>query len=301
MEKEPLVSIVVITYNSSKYVLETLESAKAQTYQNIELVVSDDCSTDNTIDICQKWIKDNDARFVRTEIITVEKNTGITPNCNRGYKAAKGEWIKVIAGDDLLFPECVQECVEYVSKNDEKLIISGILPFCDNIEYSPKIPYGKWLKGNAKRQLKYLLKKGTVIAGPTFFIERLVFEKLKGFDETCAMVEDYPFAIKYTKHGYRIGCINKVLIRYRKNPDSVTLSDHNFPKSFYAFFWKEVYPEMKEQKLFLLYWHHFLSKNIVLSDLPLWLKRLTYLIDPVGLYEIVLKRIKKQPAFKTYQ
>ena len=48
---KPLVSIIVITYNSAKFVLETLESAKAQTYQNIELIISDDCSSDNTIEI----------------------------------------------------------------------------------------------------------------------------------------------------------------------------------------------------------------------------------------------------------
>ena len=51
----PLVSIVVITYNSAEYVLETLESAKAQTYQNIELIVSDDCSADNTVETCSRW------------------------------------------------------------------------------------------------------------------------------------------------------------------------------------------------------------------------------------------------------
>ena len=102
----PLVSIIVITYNSSKYVLETLESAKAQTYQNIELIVSDDCSTDNTVEICHNWIEQNKERFVRTELITVEKNTGIAPNCNRGVKAAKGEWVKLIAGDDVLHQNC---------------------------------------------------------------------------------------------------------------------------------------------------------------------------------------------------
>ncbi len=54
--ENPLVSIIVCTYNSSKYVLETLESAKEQTYQNVELIVSDDCSTDNTVELCRKWI-----------------------------------------------------------------------------------------------------------------------------------------------------------------------------------------------------------------------------------------------------
>lgn len=57
MENKPLVSIVVITYNSSEYVLETLESAKAQTYTNIELIVSDDCSTDETVSICKNGLK----------------------------------------------------------------------------------------------------------------------------------------------------------------------------------------------------------------------------------------------------
>ena len=57
--KKPLVSIIVITYNSAKYVLETLESAKNQTYQNIELIISDDCSIDNTVDICTRWLNEN--------------------------------------------------------------------------------------------------------------------------------------------------------------------------------------------------------------------------------------------------
>ena len=73
-KENPLVSIIVITYNSAKYVLETLESARYQTYQNIELIVSDDCSVDNTVEICNNWIKKNSNRFARVELITVNKN-----------------------------------------------------------------------------------------------------------------------------------------------------------------------------------------------------------------------------------
>lgn len=57
MMKNPLVSVIVITYNSSKYVLETLNSVAAQTYDNIELIISDDCSVDNTVEICRNWLK----------------------------------------------------------------------------------------------------------------------------------------------------------------------------------------------------------------------------------------------------
>jgi alpha-1,3-rhamnosyltransferase len=73
MIEQPLVSIVVITYNSSDYVLETLESAKDQTYKNIELIISDDCSTDNTVEICKNWLEENKERFKHTELITVKK------------------------------------------------------------------------------------------------------------------------------------------------------------------------------------------------------------------------------------
>ena len=126
----PLVSVPVITYNSAKTVIETLDSIKAQTYQNLELIVSDDCSTDNTVEVCQKWIEENKSRFVRTEVVTVEKNTGVAGNLNRAEAACRGEWIKPIAGDDVLLPNCIQDCIDYVAEHPEtkrkKRIRNGI-------------------------------------------------------------------------------------------------------------------------------------------------------------------------------
>ena len=115
----PLVSIIVITYNSAKYVVETLESAKAQTYRDIELIISDDCSSDDTVEICKNWMTDNLERFVRTELITFDHNTGISSNCNRGLTAAKGEWVKFIAGDDVLLDKCIGLNINYVKKHSE--------------------------------------------------------------------------------------------------------------------------------------------------------------------------------------
>ena len=94
---KPLVSICVITYNSSKTVLSTLESIKAQSYSNIELVISDDCSPDNTVEIVQQWLEENKSWFIRTELITVEKNTGVTGNVNRSCKNTQGKYVKPIA------------------------------------------------------------------------------------------------------------------------------------------------------------------------------------------------------------
>ena len=62
------VTVNVLTYNSSKYVLETLESIKTQTYQPLILHICDDCSTDDTVKICKKWIGENSDRFIKTKI-----------------------------------------------------------------------------------------------------------------------------------------------------------------------------------------------------------------------------------------
>lgn len=98
-KENSLVSVVLITYNSSKYVLDTLESVKNQTWDNIELIISDDGSTDNTTAICSNWLSENQNRFYNALLITVDENTGIPSNCNRGLRATKGEWLKTISGD----------------------------------------------------------------------------------------------------------------------------------------------------------------------------------------------------------
>ena len=72
MDDNSVVSVCVITYNSSKYVLETLESIRMQSYQNIELIICDDCSKDDTVEICKRWIQSYSARFINVLLIEAE-------------------------------------------------------------------------------------------------------------------------------------------------------------------------------------------------------------------------------------
>jgi alpha-1,3-rhamnosyltransferase len=231
-DNNPLVSIIVITYNSAKYVLETLESAKAQTYQNIELIVSDDGSTDNTVEICRKWIEENKERFVRTELITVPSNTGIPANCNRGFRASHGEWVKLIAGDDILTENFCERIVYYSNLNPKIALYHTKVEVYKNTFMSEnKIDYIDFSdhifntnKVNSDLQYQILLRFCPIFA-PSTAIKRMVLLEVGGFDEKYTLLEDYPLWIKLTKLKYTFFYINEPLVKYRIHSNSVQRSE----------------------------------------------------------------------------
>ena len=227
---KPLMSIVVITYNSSKTVIDTLESAKAQTYQNIELIISDDGSTDDTVEICNNWLEKNKDRFISTELITVSANTGIPANCNRGFIAAKGEWLKGIAGDDALLPDCIELNYNYVTENKEIDILLSEMELYNNTFTDENLTgYFRIDKSNsfftsessADYQFRKLLIADIISVTPTLFINKSIIEKEGYFDERFRHVEDYPFWLKITKLGYKIYFMDTVTVKYRKHNQSI--------------------------------------------------------------------------------
>lgn len=230
MYQNPLVSIVIVTYNSAKYVLETLESAKCQIYQNIELIITDDHSTDQTLEICQKWITENKKRFVRTQLVTSEKNTGISPNCNRGFQLVQGEWVKSIAGDDILNPDCINTFLKYAESNPKaSFIFSDMEIFGDDECFEKREFVRAWLNRSlrifekvttSEYQHRQILISNTVSA-PSMFINSKSFQDLGGFDEDIKLTEDRPLWLNATKKGYKILAIREKLVRYRVNGTSV--------------------------------------------------------------------------------
>lgn len=220
--ENPLVSIIVITYNSAKYVIETLESARYQTYQNIELIVSDDCSADNTVEICSNWIKEHTNRFARVELITVNKNSGIPANCNRGIKASTGEWVKFIAGDDALLENCILDNINRITEIPEKVnaLHSNIKYYALNFSeksflYTTDRSFDTFCNFNIKAsdQLK-LLVRGYGPLAPSSFFNANTLSELGGFDEKLPY-EDGPYWVKLTINNYKIHYLPKATVKYR--------------------------------------------------------------------------------------
>ena len=217
---QPLVSVNVLMYNSSKYILETLESIRAQTYQNIELIMSDDKSTDNTVQICEKWIAQNKDRFASYQILVPDHNTGQSGNYNRAFRAATGEWIKEIDGDDLLLPNCLTDLMEFVDANPEAKYVFGRLELFGGSKQSRAFfkdvfiyDFYNWPK---EKQLEQLIFKRNCIPSQCAFYNKAYIVKL-GFenDERIPYIEDYPKWIKLIQNGVKFYFCDKVLAKYR--------------------------------------------------------------------------------------
>lgn len=212
-----LVSVCVITYNSSQTVLNTLKSIKEQTYKNIELIVSDDSSNDNTIEIVDEWLKNNKERFSRVKLIRTDKNTGVTGNENRAVKECQGEFIKTIGADDILLKDYVSECVKYFEKNPTSQLLFTKLKLVDkdgNELLDNKVNYD-FFNLNSKEQFKYIIKHHLpFLPTPSSIYKKDIFEKFGYFDERIPMWEDGPMYFRLIKNGISFHLLDKELVLY---------------------------------------------------------------------------------------
>ena len=220
LHMQPLVSIPVITYNSEKTVIQTLDSIKAQSYSNLELIISDDCSTDNTVKLCREWIDENKGRFSRVQIIVAEHNTGTSGNINRAEDACMGEWIKSIAGDDFLTPTSIADYIDFVTRTPEAVIVFGRCKcFGGSIRqqhyFEEKVFKSEFFNLSAQEQYQFLLK-GNCVPASTVFING---PKMKALgvkcDERIPLLEDWPRWINLTKKGIKLLSLDKVTANYR--------------------------------------------------------------------------------------
>lgn len=221
-DRSPLVSIIAVNYNNAVWVLDTLNSIAAQTYPNLELIIVDDCSTDNSPQLIENWLKTCSlpVRFIRHE-----KNRGVCATCNTGFKLAQGRFISYTGTDDIFLPEKTAEQVRLLQTGDKEtgMVYSDAFLMDDRGEPL----YGWFIQKHRQdfasppsgRIFEDLLK-ANFIPAMSVLIKKEVLEEVGYFDERL-LFEDYDMWLRIASK-YSVTYGDKPLVKYRVRQGSLS-------------------------------------------------------------------------------
>ncbi len=198
MNNSPLVSIIIPVYNGSNYMREAIDSALNQTYDNIEVLVINDGSTDETESIALSY--GDKIRYYKKE------NGGVSTALNYGLKMMKGDFFSWLSHDDKYLPEKIETQVKkYLELNDKKVIVKShsCNIDCDsNIVAGNKKEY-KNVNLSEKDSINLLLSNGS-LGGCNLLIPKEVFDKCGGFNEKLRYIQDFDMWLRILTVGFHI-------------------------------------------------------------------------------------------------
>jgi len=211
----PRVSIHIISYNQRDFIREAIESALAQDYSNLEIVIADDASTDGTAEIIADYQRHYPDRVVG---ILGEENVGITRNSNRGLAACTGELIAFMGGDDVLLPGKVSAQVAWFTRDPQRVLCGHqVEVFYDDGSRQPHPLTRHLLSG---RGADRLIRHGPF--GATSVMVRSDRIPAHGFDEALAVVSDQLLWVEVVGVDGTLGFVPGTLARYRRHTANVT-------------------------------------------------------------------------------
>ncbi|MFC1510449.1 glycosyltransferase family 2 protein [Candidatus Omnitrophota bacterium] len=203
---KPIVSVIIPVYNGAQYIQAAVESVLSQTFQDLEIIVVDDGSTDKVKDILNHWIKDNIIQYIYQE------NRGLPAARNTGIKAAQGRFIKFLDSDDFLYPKQIEGQVDQIILNDNFFSISD---YC-LLRPKGEIVHFEYHPIDEKHQLAafFEVNQAPVHA---FLVSKAIIQKAGCFDETLTACEDWDLWIRILqggavmKHLPYAGCCYRIL------------------------------------------------------------------------------------------
>lgn len=210
-----LVSVIMPVYNVEKYIEDSVNSILNQTYHNIEIVIVDDYSSDNTYDILQKMaLKDSRIKLYRNS-----KNMKIVETLNFAFKHSRGEFICRMDGDDISHDQRIEKKLSYLLDNpDLSLVGCSVLSISED---------GKVMKKKRMPSDQKTITKTLKYAIPVFHIwlaRREVYEELNGY-RNIPYVEDYDFLLRMTTIGLKYSNITDYFGYYIRQHSSNTISN----------------------------------------------------------------------------
>lgn len=288
---KPLVTLILLTYNQEDFIQSAIKSVLNQDYENIEIIVSDDCSTDETFKKASEVVKSNSSRKA-INLNRNERNLGLTAHFNKLLEMANGEIIVVAAGDDISLPTRVTKSVEillehedvtFVSFNDELIDSKGmVLSTGERVNFN----------GLRKFDLKdYLNEVKIPLSGASRAFRKVVYDYFGGLNSDCP-TEDTPYILRGLLIG-KTAISSDIAIQYRRhnnnlsNPSSIANMDIDTIMNQYKTDLRTAYDKKgisEEKKAEVSAWikrNH--TKRNKLNQLHMSNSKLTYFLENIAL------------------
>ena len=229
---QPLVSIIVPTYNGEKHLAATLESIINQDYENIEIIFVNDASTDNTLKIAENALKNSGRGY---KIINHEKNSGVSAARNDGLDSADGEYVWFCDSDDRAEKNFVSSLYKRIEDKNADLVFCGIKDFyeSENIfkeepitlkekSLNPEFYFKAWATQKIKfwSVWNFIFKKS--------FVDKINLH----FNEQCKLGEDTEFVLKALAAADKISFVRENLYIYVHHENMTSVKYHHDKKIF---------------------------------------------------------------------
>jgi glycosyltransferase involved in cell wall biosynthesis len=206
MENDKFISIILPVYNGEKYLAASIESCVNQTHRNLEIIIINDCSTDNTFQIANRYAAADD----RIRIINNKENKKLPASLNIGHSESKGDFITWTSDDNLFELNALEVLLTEVLIKNVDIVYSDFVLIDEN--------------GNKLREVKLPgienIFFGNFI-GTCFLYKKEVYLRNKGYNESLFLVEDYDFWLRSILHS-SYGHVKKTLYYYRKHSESLS-------------------------------------------------------------------------------
>jgi Glycosyltransferases involved in cell wall biogenesis len=223
-DKQIKFSILLITHNQEKYVEETISSILAQTYKNFEIVVSDDCSSDKTLEVVRKINSD------KIKIVQTPYNMGINGNLNTAIQNSSGDYVMFLGGDDKLRAGYLEKMNEILGKEDVAVFYSKATVINPKSEYTIGKDKSFYDLPNAPREkiLHKMFMETNMLPSPGMTIKKDVISKILPLNNSLIVYQDFNINIELlADRNNKYVFLDDIYVEYRKFDDGRNISNNN--------------------------------------------------------------------------
>lgn len=231
-ERKGLVSVLIPCYNHERFVADCLQSILHQTYTGYEVIICDDCSGDRSVAVIREQAQLFAECGIRFVLLENEQNQGITKNINRMLREAQGEYVKIIASDDMMAENYMAEMTALMERNNSwKLLFSNGFKVREAAAYPVAQEYREELlvpeEPDCTNHILERVYSHNFVPAPTILFRKSVLEEVGGYDESIG-IEDLEMLLRVLKeYPQGLGYCEKRLVYYRLNDNSLTSMTNN--------------------------------------------------------------------------